>query len=687
MKRLLLNVAAVYDRRPFPNLFSYGHRPPLHLGGTALILASLFAFTTTSCLAAATLTQQIDPAEVNVGDPVTVTLTVQNGTVKKKDTSSIFGMFMPSVDITLPPVDGLQAMGSSTQIMSVNGTSNTTAAFTLVPTRSGDFTIPAFDIHTQEGDVLHVKAMPFHVLGNGASLSTNSAPVPVIPSPAPSPAPSSIPSTNLPFNSNGPVVMPPNNGTASNAAGNSSNATTDSSANVPMESDGRPAKVFMVITPETTDAYVGQSIPLRIDWYIRLDVNCQQNSLPTIKGSDFLMSDLSYRPQEEEQTVMNEAYRRESWITAISAPKSGDFPLGMERDSYWIKSITSNNNDIFGGFFNRHANLAHEPIPSNQPTIHVHALPEEGRPAHFTGAIGQLKVTGDAQPGSVAVGEPVTLRFTVSGEGNFDYVRCPTLPDDPAWKTYVPSAKTSYADESHTHAVKTFEQAVIPQKNGNIPLPPASFSYFDPTAKQYVIVPIALPEITVTGSPTPLASASPGGGTDSTAAPTAPQALGFLPNRLELGSPRMSLTPVYRQPWFWAVQGGLIALPLLGALLLLLRSRSRPDDERAERALRQRSLHQEEDAMAEAVRRGDALAFFVAARHAIQLQLGAQWNLRPEALTLGEIRGRDPHLAETLEPLFAQADEVIYSGHASPDLDLAHWEHRVRTELLQPQPA
>ena len=386
--------------------------------------------------------------------------------------------------------------------------------------------------------------------------------------------------------------------------------------------------------------------------------------------------------------VMNEAYRCESWTTAISAPKSGDFPLVMERDSYWIKSITSTNTGfgLFGGFFNRHPNLGHEAIGSNQLTIHIHALPAEGRPAHFTGAIGQLKVTGEAQPGSVAVGEPVTLRFSVSGEGNFDYVRCPALPDDPAWKTYVPSSKIDYQDESHTHAVKTFEQAVIPLKNGNVPLPAASFSYFDPAAKQYVTVPIALPEITVTGTPTPLASAPAGGGTDSTTAAIVPQAAEFLPNRLEIGSPRLSLAPIYRQPWFWSVQGGLIALPLLGALFLFLRSRSTPDDDRAERALRQRSLHQEEDAMAEAVRRGDALAFFVAARHAVQLQLGTQWKLRPEALTLAEIRGRDPQLAETLEPLFTQADEVIYSGQASADLDLDQWERHVR-ELLQLQTA
>jgi hypothetical protein len=90
--------------------------------------------------------------------------------------------------------------------------------------------------------------------------------------------------------------------------------------------------------------------------------------------------------------------------------------------------------------------------------------------------------------------------------------------------------------------------------------------------------------------------------------------------------------------------------------------------------------------MTEAARAGDAVAFFTAARHSIQLQLAAQWNVNPESLTLGEIRDRDPHLAETLQPLFTQADEVIYSGRTDSHLDLAEWERAVR-ELLQPQPA
>jgi len=320
-------------------------------------------------------------------------------------------------------------------------------------------------------------------------------------------------------------------------------------------------------------------------------------------------------------------------------------------------------------------------------TMHIHALPTEGQPAHFTGAIGHLRVTGEAQPASVEVGEPVTLRFTVSGEGNFDYVRCPALPEDPAWKAYMPKSGTNYTDEARTNAVKTFEQSIIPQVNGTLQLPAATFSYFDPTTKQYVTVPIALPAITVTGSPLPIASTTSDGGNDSAVALSPAPEAGFLPNRLDLGSPQRNLIPVFRQPWFWAVQSGFVFLPMVGALFLFLHFRNLPDAGVAERARRQNSLRLETEAMTEAVGRNDALAFFLAARHALQLQLGAQWNTSPEAITLGEIRRRDPQMAETLAPLFQQADEVIYSGKASSNPDLAQWEKRMRTELLQPLPA
>ncbi len=613
-------------------------------------LGLLLVLGVVSAQAAATLTQHIDPPEANVGDEVTVTFSVQNGS---------------GANIRLPNVDGLQLAGTSTQtnFTIINGSMSSAVSqvFTIVPTRTGTFTIPAFDVPLQDGGVLHSQPMTLKVVAGGAPSSPNGS------------APSGL----------GPVMMPPAMANPSNG-----NAADLSNPNItpPVESDGRPARVFMLITPKTTDAYVGETVPLRIEFFIRMDVIAQQDSLPTMKGSDFLMNDLSVRPGEDDLTLMNEPYHRETWITALSAPRNGDFPLQMVRDTYWTKGSNGVFTDPLGNFFGPRPQLAHGNIPSNQLTMHVHALPDEGRPADFTGAIGQFKASGNATPTAVNVGDPVYLDFSVSGEGNFDHVRSPALTPDPAWKSYVASSKVEYADESRTQGNKTFHQAIIPQKNGNLPLPNASFSYFDSTQKKYVTIPIPLPLVTVSGTSVPTAATAPAGADNSTPA-TASSTTDLNPNRLELGSLQADFVPAYRQPWFWLVQGGALLLLVIGALGVWISSRRGQDRTGTERALRQRTLRELEEAMSDAVNRQDAPAFFFAARQAVQLQWGARWNLPPEAVTLPLIAARDPQAAETLGPLFAQADEVIYSGLNAGNLNLAEWELHVREELLQLQAA
>ena len=627
--------------------------------GAIAALALFLAGLTGPIFAAATLTQTIDPPEANVGDEVSVTLTIQGG-----------GM---GDSAELPQVDGLQNSGSSSTMSfsfnSATGSLNSavTQTFVLIPQRPGDFTIPAFDIQTRNGQTLHARAMKLHVLGNGVAA----------PQPSGSPAP--------PENS-GPVVMPPAN--AAGQAPNGNSAELSGGVTAPIDPDGRPAKVFMVITPTTTDAYVGETIPMRIEFYIREDAFAQQDSLPTIKGSDFLMNDLSVRPGQDEVEVMNEPYRRETWTTAISATRSGDFPLEMERDTYWMKNSQNLFINPLGNFFGGGNNLAHGNVPSNHFVVHSHPLPAEGRPDNFSGAIGQFKVAGGASPTSVNVGDPAYLDFAVSGEGNFDQVRCPTLAPDPAWKSYVPSSKTEYQDESHTTGEKTFHQAIIPKQNGLLPLPAASFSYFDPTTKKYVTVPIDLPAITVTGAAQAEAPASTSDATSaaSTAVAT-PASPDFAPNRMEFGSLHTSLAPAYREPWFWISQGALLVILLLTGLGLFVLRRRRRDAARLEYRQRRRSLQELEQAMSRAVQQGDVPGFFLAARQAVQARWAAECRVRPESVTLPMIEARDPQLAAAAAQLFHQADEILYSGHALGEYDLAEWERHVREQLLQAQPA
>jgi hypothetical protein len=613
------------------------------------LLPFLLALALTAVTArAVTIQSKIEPAEVNVGEEVTVTYTAQGGSIG---------------DIQLPSVDGLTVEGTSSSsqfVMSGMSVSQTVSqSFSLLANRAGNFVIPAFGIHTPDGQIVRTQPLKLHVLGGGGNVS---------------PAPSAPAASNA-----GPVVMPP--AAPDVTAPQPSGGGADGTISVPTDADGRPARVFHLITPKTTDAYVGESIPLKIEFFIRMDSNAQQNSLPTLVGSDFLMNNLSLRPAQDGVGISGEEYIRDTWITAISAPKAGDFPLEATRDTYWTKS-SPGFNDPFGGLFGRAPQLEHHEIGSNKVVIHVHSLPEEGQPANFTGAIGKFQVTGSALPGSVGVGEPVTLHFTVSGEGNFDYVRCPTLAPDPDWKSYVASSKVEYEDESHTQATKTFDQAVIPQKNGTLPLPPASFSYFDPDAKHYVTIPVALPSINVTGTmPVAIATPPPAETAATASATNSSPASYFAANQLALGTLTPDLSPGYAHPWFWIVQASLLVVVLLGLLFWIVRPR--PDPTRAERAQRHATLRQEEDAMSHAVRENDAVKFFAAARHMVQLRLAERWQVPPEMLTLNEIYRRDEALGEIVAPLFTEADNVIYSGEARTGLDLTEWERHVR-EMFQP---
>jgi hypothetical protein len=612
-----------------------------------LLAVLLLAVPATVGLAAVTVHTSAEPQELNIGDEATITYTIQGGDVD---------------DFQLPAIDGLTVEGQSTSASFVmNGftvSQNITHTFLVVPNRAGNIVVPPLDLRTGDGHLLHTQSVTLHVLGGSGPNAT---------APPPSSPTDQVPDNTTAGNGNVPA---PSSGTIS----------------VPADTNGHSLPVFDIITPKTTTAYVGESVPLRIESFISADANAQQDSLPTLVGSDFLMNDLSLRPDEQGVNVGDEEYIRDSWVTAISAPKAGDFPLQAVRDTYWMKAGAAVPNDPFGPLFGRQAEPMHREISSNKFTIHVLPLPDEGKPTGFTGAIGHFDVSAVAQPTTVGVGEPVTLRFVVSGTGNFDYVRSPALAPDAAWKTYVANAKMNYGDdETRTRGTKTFEQAVIPIRNGTLALPAADFSYFDPDKKQYVTLPVSLPPIVVTGTPavpvapiaTVPAESAPGANPPVPAVPSDV----FAPNRLAFGSLTTDLAPAYRHAWFWITQGGLALVIFAGVVLALVRPRQDPT--RGLRAERQAARTREEAAMEQAARNGDAVQFFTSARRATQLRLAECWDLPPEAVTLPEIARRDPALAEAVTPLFTEADDVVYSGAARSGIDLQDWNSRVR-EMLQP---
>ena len=123
--------------------------------------------------------------------------------------------------------------------------------------------------------------------------------------------------------------------------------------------------------------------------------------------------------------------------------------------------------------------LQAEPI-----TLTVLPLPEAGRPADFSGAVGQLTLEVEVSPREVTAGDPVTVTTRVRGTGNLDGMKPPEVAPRAALKIYEPT-EMPVLDATPPIRERRFEQVVIPTEPGTVGLPPVSVAYFDPASESY----------------------------------------------------------------------------------------------------------------------------------------------------------------------------------------------------------
>ena len=162
----------------------------------------------------------------------------------------------------------------------------------------------------------------------------------------------------------------------------------------------------------------------------------------------------------------------------------------------------------------------------------------------------------------MTAGDPITLRLTVTGRGNFDRVSSGLLTHSPDWKSYKPVARFAPADSIGSEGTKTFEQAVVPLQAGHIKIPPLSFSYFDPETAKYVTRTTTPLAIDVAPVANPSATAPAAAPTGNVGRPE------FAPNRVEPGQFTSTLQPLFLQPRFLIANASCLGQPRGGLLLL-----------------------------------------------------------------------------------------------------------------------
>lgn len=132
--------------------------------------------------------------------------------------------------------------------------------------------------------------------------------------------------------------------------------------------------------------------------------------------------------------------------------------------------------------------------------IEVLPLPDAGKPASFTGAVGRYAIAVTAKPTEVAVGDPITLTLTITdleGGANLESLQPPALAAqaDLAKDFRVPTDAISGVVSGNA---KRFTLTVRPLRAGTPAVPAVEFSSFDPKSRAYATVRSQPVPITVT---------------------------------------------------------------------------------------------------------------------------------------------------------------------------------------------
>ena len=362
----------------------------------------------------------VDRNVVALGSSVQLTLTVE-GTQH----------FDP---IKLPELDGFDSryLGPSSRLSIVNGRSSASISFifNLYPTRTGDLEIPAFYIKYEEKEY---KTDPIKIK----------------------------------------VV-------------DQAGAETGDPQGAISLSD----KIFLVLTSSKSQVYLGEKMPIHIRLFVS-GLPVRNIQYPEFAHEGFMVEDY-LEPKKSQRVVNGVAYDIIEFTTFVYPTQTGSLTIGPAKEVCDIlsKSRSSRSggfgdifdDDFFAGFFETYNTRSHT-VESNPLRIEVIPLPQEGRPENFSGAVGDFQFDLTVSPKRIKVGDPLTVKMRISGQGNLKDVIMPSLKDqgidETSFKIYEPQIKQK--DDG-----KELEQVVIPRSDKVSKFPAIQFNFFDVNDKRYV---------------------------------------------------------------------------------------------------------------------------------------------------------------------------------------------------------
>ena len=240
--------------------------------------------------------------------------------------------------------------------------------------------------------------------------------------------------------------------------------------------------VFVRIVLSKPSAYVQEGVLCSIKLYSKYQISkFLTNVQPSYNG--FMAQEVPVQLQGKFENVNGENYYSYVVKQSVLFPQhSGQ--LKISSGSYELTVVQF---ETINTAFGRMRSPVEKTIKlqSNSASLDVRELPTP-RPADFTGAVGNFKVSCVLPENQVRTNEASSVKIVVSGSGNLKGLTMPKFNFPSQFDMYDPQTVVSANPSGSTLTGKVeAEYTFVPQSVGTFKIEGTSFSYFNPASEKY----------------------------------------------------------------------------------------------------------------------------------------------------------------------------------------------------------
>ena len=243
--------------------------------------------------------------------------------------------------------------------------------------------------------------------------------------------------------------------------------------------------IHLVAEISKTNPYLNEAISVVYKLYVSPTIAVDNwNEIDSPRYNDFWSQNINTQGQKVQNgTYQGKDYRylvlRQTVLYPQKTGKLNIEPLSLNLSM----RVPTNRRDIFGGV---QMSRVSKTVSAGNQTITVKPLPEQGKPADFTGAVGSFSFDVSSSKEVLDASESLQIKVAVKGKGNLKLFKLPKLSLPSSLEVYEPEhAENVKTNSTGMQGDISDSYTVVPQYKGKYPIPGISFSYFDVKTKSY----------------------------------------------------------------------------------------------------------------------------------------------------------------------------------------------------------